>query len=96
MASFAELNFQDSFGMADEGYDADISKSTLKIYERRVEAAAPNQRWDMPELQQAGTGVSTRRPTKARLKLMRNIPLEEYKYVSKVTKTPAKVSADRA
>jgi 5-methyltetrahydropteroyltriglutamate--homocysteine methyltransferase len=86
------LNFQDSFGMAVEGYDADASKSTLKSYEKRVEAAAPNQRWDMPELQQAGTGVSTRRPTKARLRLTRNIPLEEYEYVSKIAKTPAKVS----
>jgi 5-methyltetrahydropteroyltriglutamate--homocysteine methyltransferase len=86
------LNFQDSFGMAVEGYDADASKSTLKSYEKRVEAAAPNQRWDMPELQHAGTGVSTRRPTKARLRLTRNIPLEEYEYVSKIAKTPAKVS----
>ena len=86
------LNFQDSFGMSVEGYDADTSKSTLKVYEKRVEGAAPNQRWDMPELQQAGTGVSTRRPTKARLRLTRNIPLEEYEYVSKITKTPAKVS----
>jgi len=86
------LNFQDSFGMAVEGYDADASKSTLKSYEKRVEAAAPNRRWDMPELQHAGTGVSTRRPTKARLRLTRNIPLEEYEYVSKIAKTPAKVS----
>src|SRR5262245_10095028 len=86
------LNFQDSFGMAVEGYDADASKSTLKSYEKRVEAAAPNQLWDMPELQHAGTGVSTRRPTKARLRLTRNIPLEEYEYVSKIAKTPAKVS----
>jgi 5-methyltetrahydropteroyltriglutamate--homocysteine methyltransferase len=78
--------------MAVDGYDADASKSTLKSYEKRVEAAAPNQRWDMPELQHAGTGVSTRRPTKARLRLTRNIPLEEYEYVSKIAKTPAKVS----
>jgi 5-methyltetrahydropteroyltriglutamate--homocysteine methyltransferase len=89
---FRRLNFQDSFGMSVEGYDADTSKSTLKVYEKRVEGAAPNQRWDMPELQQAGTGVSTRRPTKARLRLTRNIPLEEYEYVSNITKIPAKVS----
>ena len=75
---FRRLNFQDSFGMSVDGYDADTTKSTLKIYEKRVEGAAPNQRWDMPELHQAGTGVSTRRPTKARLSLTRNIPLEEY------------------
>src|SRR5262249_15680054 len=59
------LNFQDSFGMAVDGYDADKSKSTLKIYEKRVEGAAPNQRWDMPELQHAGTGGSTRPPPQA-------------------------------
>src|SRR5690242_15288787 len=33
------LNFQDSFGAAVEGYDA--ARSTLKVYERRVEGSAP-------------------------------------------------------
>src|SRR5579864_5627400 len=33
------LNFQDSFGASVEGYDA--SRSTLKVYEQRVEGAAP-------------------------------------------------------
>jgi 5-methyltetrahydropteroyltriglutamate--homocysteine methyltransferase len=46
----------------------------------------------MPELHQAGTGVSTRRATRTRLSLSRNVPLEEYEYVSRITKTPAKVS----
>jgi methionine synthase II (cobalamin-independent) len=36
------LNFQDSFGAAVEGYDA--KRSTLKVYERRVEGSAPLQR----------------------------------------------------
>jgi 5-methyltetrahydropteroyltriglutamate--homocysteine methyltransferase len=36
------LNFQDSFGAAVEGYDANTS--TLKVYERRVEGSAPLQR----------------------------------------------------
>jgi len=35
------LNFQDSFGAAVEGYDA--KRSTLKVYERRVEGSAPLQ-----------------------------------------------------
>ena len=48
--------------MSVEGYDADTTESTLKRVPKRVEGAAPNQRWDMPELHQAGTGVSTRRP----------------------------------
>jgi len=84
------LNFQDSFGAAVEGYDA--NRSTLKVYEKRVEGAAPLRRWDIREMHDAGTAVSHRRPAKERLRLARNIPLEEYAFVSKVAKTPAKVS----
>ncbi len=84
------LNFQDSFGASVEGYDA--NRSTLKVYEQRVEGAAPGQRWDIPQMHHAGTAVSHRRPAKARLKLAHNIPLEEYRFVSTVAKKPAKVS----
>jgi 5-methyltetrahydropteroyltriglutamate--homocysteine methyltransferase len=84
------LNFQDSFGAAVEGYDA--SRSTLKVYERRVEGSAPLQRWEIPTMQEAGTAVSHRRPTKERLRLARNVPLEEYQSVAKVARRPAKVS----
>src|ERR1700683_2318177 len=84
------LNFQDSFGASVEGYDA--NRSTLKVYERRVEGAAPGQRWEIPTLQHAGTAVSHRRPAKERLKLAHNIPLDEYRFVSGVAKRPAKVS----
>jgi 5-methyltetrahydropteroyltriglutamate--homocysteine methyltransferase len=83
------LNFQDSFGASVDGFDA--THSTLKVYERRVEGAAPGQRWEVP-LQHAGTSVSHRRPAKARLKLAHNIPLDEYRFVEKVAKRPAKVS----
>src|SRR5258707_2651577 len=84
------LNFQDSFGAAVEGFDA--NRSTLKVYERRVEGAAPLQRWDIQQMHDVGTAVSHRRPTKERLRLARNVPLEEYGFVRKVAKTPAKVS----
>jgi 5-methyltetrahydropteroyltriglutamate--homocysteine methyltransferase len=84
------LNFQDSFGAAVEGYDA--NRSTLKVYERRVEGSAPLQRWDIAQMHDVGTAVSHRRPTKARLKLARNVPLDEYNAVRKVAKKPAKVS----
>src|ERR1700744_5139099 len=40
----------------------------------------------------AGTAVSHRRPAKTRLTLINNVPLEEYRFVSKVAKKPAKVS----
>ncbi len=84
------LNFQDSFGASVEGYDA--NRSTLKVYEQRVEGAAPGQRWDIAQMHHAGTAVSHRRPAKARLTLAHNIPLEEYRFVSTVAKAPAKVS----
>jgi 5-methyltetrahydropteroyltriglutamate--homocysteine methyltransferase len=84
------LNFQDSFGASVEGYDA--ARSTLKVYERRVEGSAPGQRWEIPTMHQAGTAVSHRRPAKSRLKLAHNVPLEEYRFVSKVAKKPVKVS----
>src|ERR1700735_4987393 len=84
------LNFQDSFGASVEGYDA--HRSTLKVYERRVEGAAPGRRWDIAQMHDVGTAVSHRRPAKARLKLAHNIPLDEYRFVSKVAKVPAKVS----
>jgi 5-methyltetrahydropteroyltriglutamate--homocysteine methyltransferase len=40
----------------------------------------------------AGTAIAYRRPVKSRLKLKRNVPLEEYKFVASVAMTPAKVS----
>jgi 5-methyltetrahydropteroyltriglutamate--homocysteine methyltransferase len=84
------LNFQDSFGAAVEGFDA--QRSTVKNNERRVEGAAPGQRWEIPEIQHSGTAVSHRRPAKEKLRLARNVPLEEYEYVASVAKAPAKVS----
>ncbi len=84
------LNFQDSFGAAVEGFDA--SRSTVMSNERRVAGAAPGQRWEIREMHQTGTAISHRRPAKQRLRLARNIPLEEYQFVSKLAKTPAKVS----
>jgi len=83
------LNFQDSFGAAVEGYDA--SRSTLEAYARRVEGGTALRRWEVP-LQEKGTAISHRRPVTSPLKLARNVPLEEYKFVASVAKTPAKVS----
>jgi len=83
------LNFQDSFGAAVEGYDA--SRSTLEAYAKRVEGGTALRRWEVP-IQEKGTAISHRRPVTSRLKLTRNVPLEEYKFVAGVAKIPAKVS----
>ncbi len=84
------LNFQDSFGASVEGYDA--SRSTVKVYERRVEGAAPGQRWDISQMHDVGTAVSHRRPAKSRLALAHNLPLEEYRFAASLARKPVKVS----
>ena len=84
------LNFQDSFGAAVEGFDAE--RSTIQSNERRVAGATPGRRWDIPDMHDGGTAVTHRRPAKARLTLARNIPLEEYEFVAAVATIPAKVS----
>jgi 5-methyltetrahydropteroyltriglutamate--homocysteine methyltransferase len=88
---FRRLNFQDSFGEAVSGYDA--GKGSLSFYEQRVEGSAPLQRWEIPASGEArGTAVSQRRPVVEPLRLVRNIPLEEYRFVSRVAQRPAKVT----
>ena len=79
------LNFQDSFGASVAGYDTE--RSTLKVYEQRIEGAAPGQRWDIPTMSDAGTAVAHRRPAKARLALQHNVPLDEYLFVREVAKS---------
>ena len=88
---YRRLNFQDSFGESVSGYDA--GKASLKFYERRVEGSKPLQRWEIPNSgEQRGTAVSQRRPVVERLRLIRNTPLEEYLFVGKVARKPAKVT----
>jgi 5-methyltetrahydropteroyltriglutamate--homocysteine methyltransferase len=84
------LNFQDSFGGAVEGFDA--IEGSMKAYEKRVEGSKGNQRWEIPDLAKAGTAVSHRRPAARKLSLKRNIPLEEFSFVARESKTPAKVT----
>jgi 5-methyltetrahydropteroyltriglutamate--homocysteine methyltransferase len=88
---YRRLNFQDSFGESVSGYDA--GKASLKFYEQRVEGSNPLQRWEIPiRGEEKGTAVSQRRPVVERLRLVRNTPLEEYRFVSRAAEKPAKVT----
>jgi methionine synthase II (cobalamin-independent) len=88
---YRRLNFQDSFGESVSGYDA--GKASIKFYQQRVEGANPLQRWEIPlRGEEKGTAVSQRRPVVERLRLVRNTPLEEYRFVSRAAKKPAKVT----
>ncbi len=84
------LNFQDSFGLSVSGYDS--ASETLVRHERRAEGGTALRRWDIPDLEGQGTPVSHRRPVKERLRLARNVPLEEYRFVGGVASKPAKVA----
>ena len=84
------LNFQDSFGASVAGFDA--GRADLKFYERRVEGARPLQRWEIQDREAKGTPVAQRRPVVERLRLVRNGPLDEYRFVSRVARKPAKVT----
>jgi 5-methyltetrahydropteroyltriglutamate--homocysteine methyltransferase len=88
---YRRLNFQDSFGESVSGYDA--GQGSLRLYEQRVEGGQPLQRWEIPSSGEAkATAVAQRRPVVERLRLKRNVPLEEYRYLNSVAQRPAKVS----
>jgi len=88
---YRRLNFQDSFGESVAGFDA--ARADMSFYEKRVEGSKPLQRWKIPDGGEAkGTAVSQRRPVVERLRLVRNVPLEEYRFVSRVAQRPAKVT----
>jgi 5-methyltetrahydropteroyltriglutamate--homocysteine methyltransferase len=84
------LNFQDSFGGAVSGFAA--SATTLRGTQARVAGGQAMARFDMPDLHQHGPAVTRRRPTVGRLKLERNVLLEEYRFASEVARKPVKVT----
>jgi 5-methyltetrahydropteroyltriglutamate--homocysteine methyltransferase len=88
------LNFQESFGASVSGYDvpADVRQNYLPSAESR-----PLQRAEQ-DFEAVGPAIYARRPVVERLKLTRNIPLEEYSFASEIASKPVKVavlSADR-
>lgn len=88
---YRRLNFQDSFGESVSGFDA--GRPSLKFYESRVQGSNPLQRWEIPDQgEHKSTAVAQRRPVVEKLRLSRNAPLEEYRFVSQVAQRPAKVT----
>lgn len=87
---YRRLNFQDSFGASVSGFDA--RPSDLQFMERLSEKGKPLQRWDATYQVPEGAAILQRRPVKERLRLTRNLPLEEYEFASQVAKRPVKVA----
>jgi methionine synthase II (cobalamin-independent) len=86
---FRRLNFQDSFAASVSGFDA--RRADLAFVENLVREGKPLQRWD-PYRVADGAAILQRRPVSRKLRLLRNLPLEEYKFVSSVARKPAKVT----
>jgi 5-methyltetrahydropteroyltriglutamate--homocysteine methyltransferase len=88
---YRRLNFQDSFGESVSGFDA--GRPSLKFYEDRIEGSHPLQRWEIPERgEHKATAVAQRRPVVEELRLSRNAPLEEFRFVSQVAQIPVKIT----
>jgi len=86
---FRRLNFQDSFAASVSGFDA--RPTDLSFMESLSREGKPLQRWD-PYRVAHGAAILQRRPMSQKLRLVRNLPLEEYVFVGSVARRPAKVT----
>ena len=88
---YRRLNFQDSFGESVAGYDA--GTPSLDFYEQRVAGSSPLRRWEIPDHgEQKGTAVAQRRPVAAKIRLARNVPAEEFRFLCTAARLPGKVA----
>jgi len=86
---YRRLNFQDSFAASVSGFEA--RRLDLAFVESLVREGKPLQRWD-PYHVADGAAILQRRPVTQKLRLVRNLPLEEFQFVSQVATRPAKVT----
>lgn len=94
---FRRRNFQDSFASAVSGFD--VPENVERVHVERL-AEITTQPYARAEQNFAAPGpaISFRRPVRERLRLARNVPLEEYRFSAQVATHPVKVtllSADR-
>jgi 5-methyltetrahydropteroyltriglutamate--homocysteine methyltransferase len=88
------LNFQESFAASVSGFDV---PAQARIDYRPSAELRPLKRAEQ-DFEAAGPALHTRRPVAERLKLVRNLPLEEYRFASRIATRPVKatvLSADR-
>lgn len=87
---YRRLNFQDSFAASVTGFEA--RKLDMAFVEGLVREGKPLQRWDPYHISGEGAAILQRRPVSQKLRLTRNLPLEEYRFVSGIARKPVKVS----
>jgi methionine synthase II (cobalamin-independent) len=86
---FRRHSFQESFSECVTGFD--VPKNIGLYYEKRDLNENPLERAEQ-NFEEAGPAIITRRGAAERLKLVRNLPLDEYRYAQNVAKVPAKVT----
>jgi 5-methyltetrahydropteroyltriglutamate--homocysteine methyltransferase len=86
---FRRHSFQESFSEAVSGFD--VPTEIGAYYERRQLNLNPLERAEQ-NFDEQGPAIITRRPAIDRLKLVRNIPLEEFRFAQAVASKPVKVT----
>ncbi len=86
---FRRHSFQESFSECVTGFD--VPKNVSRYYEKRDLNENPLERAEQ-NFDEAGPAIITRRGAVERLRLIRNLPLEEFRYAQSVAKVPAKVT----
>lgn len=86
---FRRHSFQESFSECVTGFD--VPKNISTYYEKRDLNENPFERAEQ-NFNEAGPAIVTRRSAVERLKLTRNLPLEEFRYAGSVARVPAKVT----
>jgi 5-methyltetrahydropteroyltriglutamate--homocysteine methyltransferase len=86
---FRRHNFQESFSECVTGFE--VPKNISLYYEKRDLNENPLERAEQ-NFDEAGPAIVTRRRASERLKLIRNLPLQEFRYAQSVAKIPAKVT----
>jgi 5-methyltetrahydropteroyltriglutamate--homocysteine methyltransferase len=86
---FRRHSFQESFSECVSGFD--VPKNINLYYEKRELNESPLERAEQ-NFEEAGPAIITRRGAVERLKAVRNLPMEEFRYAQSVAKVPAKVT----
>jgi 5-methyltetrahydropteroyltriglutamate--homocysteine methyltransferase len=86
---FRRHSFQESFSECVSGFE--VPKNVSRYYESRDLNLTPLQRAEQ-NFDEAGPAIITRRGAVERLKLIRNLPLEEFRFAQSVTNLPVKVT----
>ena len=86
---FRRHNFQESFSACVSGFE--VPQNISLYYEHRNVNLTPFERAEQ-NFDEAGPAIVTRRPAVERLRLVRNLPLEEFRFAHRVAEKPVKVT----